>query len=465
MMKKMTNMVVVVFVLASAMPAVADVVNAEYVLHTGNLNPVGGTEAEAVAAPDDGKFIQMDVNSLIVLCFPGDYAAVQDGTAAVDLSIDTVDTLFRADANILVSMDAMSWIPLGVYSDTANIDIDLDSEGIDMVKYVMVCQDNHYIDPAYPTQGFDLDAVVAPNAIALASIEKSFDRSDANLGDHVTVLLDVNNPRDSNVLVIDELVGPGLSYISGTFEIDTNPVTPIIMGDMLATEVESGEHQITFDVQVVGVEASDTVAENCAYVRLDLLSPIEDSNCAVLTLNPYEGFTKEVNDFNDLDNAGYDGEPNYVPIGHDLHWWLKITVENIPGDQIIDMNDIVVTDRLGGELEVDDVNYVSQSEGPVSLFDRTKNGKKKGGKTEKHHISWDVGDVNDANSAELVLEISTDINTGTGKGKKSGHQEYTSTGEHCLNSGAVLKFIDPQTGFQLSAHTPEICIEAYDPGY
>ena len=462
-MKKVLLVITFVFCLCclAAAPAACDVINAEYASQIGTLYPSEGTVAEAVAVPDDGNFIQMDVNSLIIMVFPGDYVAAPDDTIANDLIIDIYDALYPADANILVSADGLNWVSLGVHPDTTNIGIDLDlyvSAGIDVVKYVKVDQNGYFIDPNYKTLGFDLDAIVALNAIKLASIEKTFNHSDANLGDHVTVILDVNNPHDGNVVVIDYLAAC-TKYIPGTFAIDGNySVMPAIMGSSIAVEVESGTHIITFDVQVVAVEVNDVVVENCAHVAPDLLSLPEDSNCAVLTLHPYEGFTKVVDDWGD--SADTYACPTCVPIHEDIHWWLLIKVKNIAGDDIIDMNNIVVSDNFAGDLEVNDVN--SFGVGDPNIAATTKGGKHKGGETEKIFLTWTVGDVVDGNEVNLLIEISTDINPGQGK-KSPPKNEYTSTGKHCLNSGAVLKFTDPVTGFILSAHTPEICVWAYDP--
>ena len=136
--------------------------NADYQSHSGTIHTQGGTIAECVAAPDDSKFVQMDVGSSIIMRFPGNWAAVPDGTLAPDLRVDTYDAIYQADAEILVSLDGSTWTSMGVFADTANIDLDLNGTG--PVKYVMVDQNGYYIDPAYPTLGFDLDAVVALNA-------------------------------------------------------------------------------------------------------------------------------------------------------------------------------------------------------------------------------------------------------------------------------------------------------------
>jgi hypothetical protein len=148
--------------LVMATPAAAATQNAVYDSHSGNISLTGGTIAECVAAPGDGKFVQLDVGSWIKLKFPGNWAAVPDGTAAADLRVDIYDALYPASAEIFVSLNGSTWTSVGIHSDTANIDLDL--EGTGPVKWVKVDQNAHPIDPAYPTLGFDLDAVVALNA-------------------------------------------------------------------------------------------------------------------------------------------------------------------------------------------------------------------------------------------------------------------------------------------------------------
>jgi hypothetical protein len=154
--------VAVAMVIAVASGVAAYTVNAVYHSHSGMITPTGGTIAQAVALPDDGKFVQLGPGSWIILSFPGHEAAVPDGTAAPDLRVDTYDVPYPADAEVFVSLDRTTWTSVGVYPDTANIDLDLNGAG--PVKYVKIDQAGHYIDPAYPTLGFDLDAVVALNA-------------------------------------------------------------------------------------------------------------------------------------------------------------------------------------------------------------------------------------------------------------------------------------------------------------
>lgn len=160
-MKKISIIAIVAsFIFAQSAFAVTQ--NAVYESHTGNIYPSSGTIVNAVAVPDDGLFVQMGAGSTITMVFPGNYVAAPDGTSAADLQINIFDALFSASAEVFVSMNGTTWTDLGLYSDTANIDLDLTGSA---VKYVKLDQNGYYIDPAYPDLGFDLDAVVALNAV------------------------------------------------------------------------------------------------------------------------------------------------------------------------------------------------------------------------------------------------------------------------------------------------------------
>ncbi|MFH1616868.1 MAG: hypothetical protein ABIG61_17515 [Planctomycetota bacterium] len=285
-----------------------------------------------------------------------------------------------------------------------------------------------------------------------AEIEKSMP-ADGYLGDHLTITLDVENPYDSNVVAVD-ILPSDLRYILDTLAVDGNTVTPLgISNNSVSVKVPPGDHQITFDAQVVQAPAEDMNVANVARVYNDGGIVIDDSETVLLALHPYAGLSKVIVDVNWA--GASDPCAIYVPVKTDVHWGISFLVENIAGDDILTMQGVVLEDRFGGDLEVDDVNSITAG--------TTCDLSKKKGNTLKQFLTWNIGNLADSNSAELVLEVSTDINPGTGHGKKSGHQEYTSPGEHCLNSGAVIKFIDPGTGYQLSAHTPELIVEAYEP--
>ena len=303
-----------------------------------------------------------------------------------------------------------------------------------------------------------IEAVIVVLVVSLAlpiagSAQTTIDKmmpSDANLGDVLTVTIDVNNTDVNNITVQDFLPG-SLELIPGTFEIDDMPATPVVNKNTITTEVGTGVHQIVFEVQVVEVEADDVDVINFARV-LNIEGVEEANDVAIVKLYPYEGFVKEIIDWGGTTDPC--ATSTYVPIHTDIHWLILIEVANIADDAIEVMGDAVVKDRLGGDLELDDINDVTAGTVDIS---------KKKGKTQKQFITWEIGDVNDANDAQLVIEISTDVNPGQSK-KTEPKNEYTSPGIHCLNSGAVLKFVDVQgTGFKLSAHTPEIRVEAYVP--
>ena len=273
-------------------------------------------------------------------------------------------------------------------------------------------------------------------------MDKELSESEASLGDHITVTLEVDVSSDQEpATVVDTLPDP-LKYIDGTLSVSGGTYTcETSEGEIVCTLEDVASYTITFDVQVTSTEADEFDVTNTATVTGAGTS--SDSDSADLTLHPYEGFSKEI--------VVGDDE---VPLETDVHWGVVIVVANILGDEIATMEDVVVKDRLGGDLELD---WNWTSEGNITIS-------KVSGRTQKLHLAWTgITDLEGEYGALAYLEISTDINPGTGNGKKPGHQEYTEAGEHDLNSGAVLKFTDPDTGFQLSAHTPPRTVGAVEP--
>jgi hypothetical protein len=295
-------------------------------------------------------------------------------------------------------------------------------------------------------------AMLSLPAMAITwSIEKSVTSNTADLGDHITFTL---SGTAAGVLAkVTDSWSSDLTYIPGTLDLTGASVSSYYILDhyFYASLSAAGSFTITFDVQVTEVQATTTMVSDTAQLWDSSWTQM-DLDTENIELYPYEGFEKWM-DYGDEE----------VPMYTDVYWVLGIYVENIAGDEIEDMEDIVVRDRLGGDLELDDVLYVS--DGSIGSGEIGKSGKfGPTGKTNKEHLAWTgISDMEDDDWAVAFLEISTDINTGTGNGKKSGHQEYTEAGEHDLNSGAVLKFTDPDTGLQLSAHTPPITVVAIEP--
>ena len=162
--------------------------------------------------------------------------------------------------------------------------------------------------------------------------------------------------------------------------------------------------------------------------------------------------------------------PTVVPLYTDVEWELVITVTN--NDAVNNMTGVVVKDNFGGDLEVVSVGGVTvNSSAALPLKGKQKEDTYSTsvgnvtilwtGKTEKAHLFWDVGTLTPGQSATLTLLVSTDMNTGHGNGKNlkfpDGHQEYTSPGTHCLNSGATATgMLD---GWEMTASSDEICVE------
>jgi hypothetical protein len=109
------------------------------------------------------------------------------------------------------------------------------------------------------------------------------------------------------------------------------------------------------------------------------------------------------------------------------------------------MQDVVVTDNLAAELKLD-----CYSPSTADVVTRTR------GKSEKVKLTWTIGDLSPGSASSLWLYVSTDLNP-------AGKQEFTSPGCYELNSGSVVKFKDPITGSQLSAHTGSVYVHVGTP--
>lgn len=159
--------------------------------------------ADAVNVAEDGKFVQMDHDSVITLAFPVGVNAEPDGTPAPELVIDIFDSVWPACAHIEGSIDGVTWAslfpgasahpgcpeaaptdvaidsngnyvdpaePLGSaavtgFSDVANVMVDLDAYG-GPVHAIRVTQADFIAEP-HRGMGFDLDGVYTLNTTPL----------------------------------------------------------------------------------------------------------------------------------------------------------------------------------------------------------------------------------------------------------------------------------------------------------
>jgi len=134
-----------------------------------------------------------------------------------------------------------------------------------------------------------------------------------------------------------------------------------------------------------------------------------------------------------------------IEVGEKIVWQLVIMIQNDPalfGTTGSYMN-VVVTDNLGAELQIDDY-YATR--GDVSWYTT--------GNSEKVHLEWTIDQLYLNWAAYLYLTVSTDLNP-------AGRQEYTSPGCYELNSGPTMKFqVD---GLQQSIEMNSIMIEVLPP--
>ncbi len=154
--------------------------------------------------------------------------------------------------------------------------------------------------------------------------------------------------------------------------------------------------------------------------------------------------SKSENDYGDGDGT--------LEVGERWVWNMPIIIENVSS---VAINGVMVQDNLGGDLGIWLVRF-NDSVDPIWIDVPTPTNKKYEwsvtdasgtetikilwtGKTLKPHIWWEVGDLTPGETDFIQIGFYTDINTGTGNGKKAGHQEYTSEGPTELNSGATAK--------------------------
>lgn len=297
------------------------------------------------------------------------------------------------------------------------------------------------------------------------TITKSVSTTEAELGEWVEVTLEVN--AEQAPLTVTDILPDELRYIPDTFQIDGEAVTPTTDGNSISCELEAiGPYTITFSAQVTSVEALSTTVTNQANVA-NATEPSLATDSTDITLLPYDDFTKEF-------TVVYEDIPDgSITVGELVQGNITITFNNsfswpitdakisdnlgaewgIAGDGIDNDRDGVVDDGDEGDLDAAYNVIPAGSDLDLRLT----------GKTKKVHLKLSNIDVASGDSALCVLGIFTDYNPG--KGKTPGIHSYSSPGTYEINSGAVLKFTDPDPdgpGFQLSAHTPSIDVTVYD---
>jgi hypothetical protein len=249
----------------------------------------------------------------------------------------------------------------------------------------------------------------------------------ANLGDHITITMTVDNPYEYE-LKVEDILANEFKYIPGTFRINNEIVTPEISANTVSTLVPGGTSVITFDAQIV--EAFAEQRQTAVTTETNLYNPAGEKlvTCASadITLHPYEGFSCGI------ERCTHD--PWYeIPAETDVHWLLLIELWNTAGDQITAMKEITVHDIKVNEAPI----YVLDpppSSGTVVSDNKDDN--------SRVNITWNAGNLDEGDPpAQLWLEIYANLNADN------------LIGEYKLSSDAVVSFIDPETGLKLSAHT------------
>lgn len=265
------------------------------------------------------------------------------------------------------------------------------------------------------------------------SITKSMDYVWFRLGERATVTLDVSIIGGS--LTVEDPLPDFISYISGTFKVDGILTDPDKAGPVVAITLPAGSYVITFEVIYDSSENYQQSGENIAYLK-DGKDIVATSNEVKVTGEVYCGFHKEF--------VHLSGE---LKVGQEIQWKLRMWIHNL-GYLGFDIEDAVIMDRLGAELELDDA-YPPEPIDPVLITAGEWKYWTKG-QSKKVSLKWYDVDVESGHTETFEILVSTDLNP-------SGKQEYTTSGCYDLNSGGVIKFKTPD-GIQLSAHTEQISV-------
>jgi hypothetical protein len=349
-------------------------------------------------------------------------------------------------AAIAVSMDGASWVYVGEIPETY---INQFWGFVSDVPFTQVL-----LGPGSECNGawcetYEMDNMVY-SVQEVLSFDKSFNVEWASLAEHVFGEINIETAV-AGVVVNDEfpegltLIDVSVTAVGGggyslSFDEDTIEVTLL----------DIDEYTISFEAQVTDVLSYDSIiAVNEATATApsgEVFNASDD-----LELLPYTDFYKS------FEGAWLEGgapvDQYAVPLGTKVYFLMYIDFSN---SLSIDMLDAYVKDNLGGDLMLE---YWVTSQGTAGIT-------KLSGKTAKAHLMWEVGDVLSGSWAISDLEVSTDENTGNGNGKNQkfpdGHQEYTETGTHYLNSGATLKFTASDTGFLCSVSSAGIAVEVVE---
>jgi hypothetical protein len=160
---------------------------------------------------------------------------------------------------------------------------------------------------------------------------------------------------------------------------------------------------------------------------------VDEENVDEIT-SSYNGFTKQAF------LVSTENEDDIMEVGEDIVWKLSIIVENTFDGE---MEDVVVTDIIPPHLSVWEEELPDGSYSNVGDFEVVKKGNGNGAT----HVTWNISTLASKNVAVLELIIDTS--------GKVGNPYYNGPRRYHLNSGAKLKFTDPE-GIKYNVQTEKI---------
>jgi hypothetical protein len=336
----------------------------------------------------------------VVLAGPGIWEANPDTDAEVSVSGDT--------------------ITMGVYGDAEG-----DSQGVAAHGATLLIPPCDQVDVDFTYDLYTWDSYWDPADPSPPGSQNWYDSFSISTSLDKYWNLSLTDPLNGDPLDVGYLWG-GEGYGDGSLE-NTNGSDSITM---------SADDSTTNYLNVV-LDTATAPANNGAYPSWGEIE---------ITKMEFTGLpdvTKELVD-------AWPKDPDDAPVIDLNEMWFFTMIIDVYNPSDVTVTDVMVKDNLGGDLGLADT---STTVGTVNTWTT--------GKTEKVHLTWDVGDLAPGQEESLKMTVYTDVNTGTGNGKKPGHQEWTSEGEHCLNSGATAKGVVTLASgeWDVSDTTDPICIK------
>ncbi len=158
-----------------------------------------------------------------------------------------------------------------------------------------------------------------------------------------------------------------------------------------------------------------------------------------------------------------ENDDGVITVGERIVYTVEIEVTNNSGEA---WSDVEVKDRFAGNLAVGDspVTKFLKPNDQLDIIDSEVNLEcdlSQKGKTQKEFLDCEVGDLADQGTASVQVTAETDFNHGQGKKNPIGQREYTSCGEHDVNSGATVTYTLPDDTI-VEASTDSVTVDVFE---